>query len=1537
MAVRYIIDSKISKEDFYEVLGLPVGSMSILINAVTTIKTDLLDAIGRNSSLLNPLIKYEGPKKSDTERVEEMKIVIEKFPNLNPTTIASSISDRSISFKILCTLLCYMIGKSARDKKDFQPHDVASLFRMLTVGGSSNEDQLAIFNFILKHIRHAESFEGIEVALGSEWKLIPIEVDSLLNLQPIELETMTPKNPYKGFESYAIYDGPFYFGREKEIELHLKRLNGLITKQEKRIMFFHGPSGSGKSSFVQAGLLYTLDERLHFYENSDLHNLKGKKHKVLRVQPGARPFENLTRIFWESCSKEEKESLSCTNLSDFEERILDNPMRIKKVLPQHRTLNVLILYIDQLEEIFVLESSRASIRKGEKEIKVFIQILNIVANTPGYQSVLMASYKTGYEDGLEKLNDTLFNNEIILLKCKDYKEIEIGRKDFDLHKVITGPPTQLAQISKHTTQLDPELVEEIVKDFIDDRSLSLLNFTLYRLWSTYSHTKSVITTFDYAELKRTLTCRDYFNDEADKYYNNLEKQPDKQDLIRYIFLNLVRIDGSKLSKQPFNIEDAYKWFDHKGIKEVLDRYSSSSSIPLLSFDDKHAHLLHESIFSLWETYSDWIEEHKVVLSTRQNLRDQWHVWKINSNSSNALPNKQLLDDCKALLPENKYWFNEDDNYFLKATETHYDEQLKISQEKENYERQSAIQKTKDRERKRFTIVLLLIASVFFTFLAIKFIANRQEATISSILVAANNYHAKGDFRRALRFAEIAYKLNPQNIDAQDLIFNSFNDIGAISDSKFLSRGFCSYVEDFNMNITYPDNFIEIDSHRFILLGTNDKGRGVVNILDANTMKETRIMEKGLYMVDVKYNQIKELLIVSWGSYSEKYKNVFPKIPSSKIVVYDLEGNKVYEMAFKKKSLLLDVCPSSFLYKSNNESGSKLNGISIDGRSLYSLEGYGAYDTVKFVIGADSLLVLYGRVGNIIITQTGQTLYHLDSGPFYRSLVYYSEGKLAVGKLTEEANPRNYIIQAFGQWKLYDLKKQQDIINTRGRLVTSKEVFYIHDYTINKHTYFHTPTNRMFSIVDSLPYGQLNFIRKDGNIQIAFLAARGPKTQRPVHIYNWEGTLINTLENTVFNSPYRILSIDGSGSQYGIYSQENELLNIFKSPTEFQSLSFRRIISEHKFLFTGFLHMGYKVGIYNNVVLPVKKFPKGMNYVGVQMFHSYPETDKENSYFLRGLNMDTFGQIAAIDTHSQRIIYKLYTRYNPAKINSVEDTTFYALYDFKTKNLDTINFLSKVNLGIEVNFLNDTTLLIIRDHSFDWSQKAWIASDTLYLYNTRDRNYTKWHISNYADKDGYTFESLHKSDNSSIGIFNAKSGDLLMCDHQDVKQTFHIPNSLTMNTYYYSSKQGILMVIANNKNRKSFLLYYNSEGELLDKFPIGIEYFHPRMVSSDLLNFIDKNLGDKTWQLVKLNSSNRIKKYQFYAEPHSRGIGQGKIIYLDSTFLVSEDYVDETHRHLVWDIDHILTRYCNEIGKLNCNDIKEIKGFSSNKYQRLFKQ
>jgi hypothetical protein len=91
------------------------------------------------------------------------------------------------------------------------------------------------------------------------------------------------RSPFPGLEAFTEQDSAVFFGRDAEIAGLLERLHPVVIAQANRLVAIVGPSGVGKSSLVQAGVVPRLRER------------RGGWIVMPAVMPGSHPLRSLAR------------------------------------------------------------------------------------------------------------------------------------------------------------------------------------------------------------------------------------------------------------------------------------------------------------------------------------------------------------------------------------------------------------------------------------------------------------------------------------------------------------------------------------------------------------------------------------------------------------------------------------------------------------------------------------------------------------------------------------------------------------------------------------------------------------------------------------------------------------------------------------------------------------------------------------------------------------------------------------------------------------------------------------------------------------------------------------------------------------------------------------------------------------------------------------------------------------------------------------------------------------------------------------------
>ncbi|NTU79990.1 MAG: protein kinase, partial [Chloroflexales bacterium] len=163
----------------------------------------------------------------------------------------------------------------------------------------------------------------------------------------VTLELDAADNPYPGLRPFAEADAPGFFGREALIQQLLIRLGE--TDDLARFLAVIGPSGSGKSSAVRAGLIPALRRG----------GLPGSEQWfIVDLRPGSEPLAALA----EALRRVAPAGVEATDLAALLGADSQGLLRAARLVLPADPASELLLVIDQFEELFTLceaEGARA--------------------------------------------------------------------------------------------------------------------------------------------------------------------------------------------------------------------------------------------------------------------------------------------------------------------------------------------------------------------------------------------------------------------------------------------------------------------------------------------------------------------------------------------------------------------------------------------------------------------------------------------------------------------------------------------------------------------------------------------------------------------------------------------------------------------------------------------------------------------------------------------------------------------------------------------------------------------------------------------------------------------------------------------------------------------------------------------------------------------------------------------------------------------------------------------------------------------------
>ena len=519
-------------------------------------------------------------------------------------------------------------------------HDAEFSLKLAAFLDDTNPDTLLIApaaNLRPNHLAACKSAHLPVVSLD-EFEQIPFPENymgkMLLIVLPHELAALIHvlfipcPNPYNGLTVFDEDDANRFFGREKVIEtLHQKFLRGYEhpgSQGALRMLTVIGPSGSGKSSVVRAGLIPRLKR----------HPLPNKKTPRIAVFTcGAHPLLSLASAIAHLL---EPEGHASEAVHRCETRLKqpnaqgewDGLAELVCQSPELRE-QALILVADQCEEIY-------SLCNDESERTAFLQnLLHAVAAA----SPVIAAILTLRSDFLEQ-TQTLpaFNNAIVSRNVLVPVMTRTNLRD------AIEQPAKLAGY-----RFAPEFVERLISETDGNMgALPLLEFTLSLLW------EGMLRGYEpEAVLERVGGVGGALADRAEHIYEKLSAAEKR--LARAIFLNLVCPANDGLyNRKRIALDDIAAYRQTPNSVQAIFRAFSEPYARLLTLavdadGDATVEITHEALISRWRRLRKWLEADREFHAWRERLKTSRQQWETTQNDDGALLHGRLLSEAEEWL------------------------------------------------------------------------------------------------------------------------------------------------------------------------------------------------------------------------------------------------------------------------------------------------------------------------------------------------------------------------------------------------------------------------------------------------------------------------------------------------------------------------------------------------------------------------------------------------------------------------------------------------------------------------------------------------------------------------------------------------------------------------------------------------------------------------------------------------------------------------------------------------------------------------
>jgi len=380
--------------------------------------------------------------------------------------------------------------------------------------------------------------------------------------------------PYPGMVPFESRD--YFFGRDEEIEALASRVRG-----GQRYLFVIGPSGSGKSSLVRAGLLPELAR--------DATSSDGPR--LTRVfRPGARPTDELIKALGGDP---------------------DRPPDVLTDLPALRPGSPrLLLVVDQFEEVFTLPDGAERSR--------FLRALNGLRGSERF-SLLMVMRADFFPD--------LMNSDLSRVDSSEIFPVAPLRGD-RLRQAVQRPAEAVG------VSLEERLLDRLMYDATDAPGvLPLLQETMVRLWDERSRKRRLITLQSYERMGKEgrSGLAEAIALKAGVTFANLT--PAHRVIARRIFLRLVSFgEGRDDTRRQQSVSalrpaegDERARFDQTLDTLAAHRLLTVSGEP--GDPDRKVDLAHEAMIRSWPALRQWLIDYRKAEQTRRRLEDKVKEWE----------------------------------------------------------------------------------------------------------------------------------------------------------------------------------------------------------------------------------------------------------------------------------------------------------------------------------------------------------------------------------------------------------------------------------------------------------------------------------------------------------------------------------------------------------------------------------------------------------------------------------------------------------------------------------------------------------------------------------------------------------------------------------------------------------------------------------------------------------------------------------------------------------------------------------------------
>src|SRR5256886_16285539 len=448
-----------------------------------------------------------------------------------------------------------------------------------------------------------------------------------------------PRNPYKGLQPFQQEDQHDFFGRDALLDKLTSTLTGTLRieqsgKSSARLLAIIGPSGSGKSSVVMAGLLSHLKQG----------GVPGSEEWIYLgpIVPGVHPLESLALVLAERLPDRSLLSIR----QDLEEDSARGLHQLAMALTHSQKTRVL-LCIDQFEELFTHTSA-------QEEREQFLELFVTALSEPRGPIIVVLTLRADFYDRVL--------NSSVLWPLMEQHQCAVPPMDVQELRMVIEQPARLADVQ---LTFEGDLMGDLLFEMQGQaEALPLLQFTLDQLFQRRCGHQ--LTREAYQEIGGV---KGALVRQAESTYASLPSEEHRR-LARVMFLRLIEPGATeqdttrrRAARSELLLADPKETVLLEEVSEAFIRARLVTSNTMAG--TAVLEVSHEALIREWPRLANWLHEAREDIRLQQTISEDATNWQERGKSKGRLYRGSQLVEAKAWARRNSP--SRDELAFLQAS------------------------------------------------------------------------------------------------------------------------------------------------------------------------------------------------------------------------------------------------------------------------------------------------------------------------------------------------------------------------------------------------------------------------------------------------------------------------------------------------------------------------------------------------------------------------------------------------------------------------------------------------------------------------------------------------------------------------------------------------------------------------------------------------------------------------------------------------------------------------------------------------------